>query len=303
MSVFFLGSNAFAVPSLKAIVELGLHPIVITKPDKPAKRGQKISGTDVKEAAQKLGLSIWQPASLNEMIEPIKKEKPELIVSIAYGGYIPPEILSIPKLGTINLHPSLLPKYRGAAPVERALMAGETETGVTVAYVTHEWDAGDLLAQEKASMDAEADAGSLLNELANQGAGLLKKTLPIVLSEKAKAVPQDSKKATYAPRIKENERLIDWTKSAGEIVNQIRGLSPHRAAQTTFRMKRLNIYKGKEIQASGKPGTVLSISSEGPVIAAKKNAVLLFSVKPENKNQMSGRDFVNGYAIKEKEQL
>jgi len=299
--LIFLGSSAFAVPSLQAVAELGFHPLVITKPDKPARRGQKLTGTALKEKAEELQLSLLQPVSLKEpeLVEAMKKENPELIISIAYGGYIPPEILDIPKLGTINLHPSLLPKYRGAAPVERALMAGEVKTGVTLAYVSPEWDAGDVLAQIDCAINPEDDAGTLLAKLAEAGASLLKKQLPLILDGKAVAHPQDHPKATMAPKIAESETWIDWQRPAQELVNQVRGLSPHRAVQTRFRDKLLKIYKAAVVPVQGTPGFVAAVTPEGPAVAAKKEAVLLLKVKPENRKEMSGRDFVNGYAIEE----
>jgi len=281
------------------LIDLGIAPIVLTKPDKPAHRGQKLQATPVKSSALLHQLSVLQPPTLKDptVVEQLKNENPDLFVSIAYGEYIPKEILEIPKLGTINLHPSLLPKYRGAAPVQRALMAGETETGITVAEVTQAWDAGDILAQERFPIAPEDDTGSLLDKLADRGAAMLKGLLPKLLDNKVARTPQNHPEATFAPMIRDEERWIDWKRPADEIVNLIRGLSPKPGARARFKGGQLLIYRARTVSTSGTPGTVVSLEKEGPAIAAGEGALLPLDLLPENRKRMSGKDFMNGYHL------
>ena len=296
-NVIFLGSSSFALPSLQVLLENGISPLIITKPDRPAKRGKKLQPTSVKERALQLNLPILQPSSLSDpnFKKSLKSENPDLMISIAYGEYIPKEVLAIPRLGCINLHPSLLPKYRGAAPVQRALMAGAKVTGVTIAYVEEDWDAGDILLQETSPIDPNDNAGSLLNKLAIQGGELLLKTLHILKEGRVKAEPQDHSKATYAPKIKDEETMIKWNQGAEEIRNFIRALSPSPGARSKLNGMMIKISKAKVIPGSGdSPGKIVELEKEGPVVSTKQERLLLLEVQPENRKLISGKDFING---------
>jgi methionyl-tRNA formyltransferase len=301
--IIFFGSSSFAVPPLKALLEMGFSPLVITKPDKPAGRGKKIRATPVKQWALECGLDVWEPTTLNSEVfyEALFKRSPDLIVSAAYGAYIPPNILQLPPFGSINLHPSLLPKYRGAAPVQRALMAGEEETGVTLAYMVEKWDAGDILLQKACQILPEDNAGTLLEKLAYEGSLLLKEALPLIFERKIQAFPQDEKQASYAPKLKEEEAWLNWERPAQELVNQVRALAPEPGASTRYRGGRLKVLKALLFQATGAPGKVLALEKEGPVVACKEGAILLAVVQPENRKIMLGKDFINGYRIQKGE--
>lgn len=278
---------------------MGIAPAVVTKPDKPAKRGQQLQATPVKAAAVKLQLPIHQPEHLSDFtfMNYLSAEKPDLILSIAYGEFIPSEILRMPRLGCINLHPSLLPKYRGAAPVQRALMAGESKTGITLAYVTEAWDAGDILLQEPYPIEPDDDAGRLLGKLGDAGASLIKKAMPLILEKKFQATPQVEREATYAPKIKGSETWINWKMSGSEIRNFIRGLSPEPGARTRFNTSLVKIYSARVLPQSGTQGIIIDLEKDGPVVACGNDAIVLTQIQPENRNIMSGKDFMNGYRL------
>lgn len=282
-----------------ALMELGHRPIVITKPDKPSGRNNRIQSTPVKKAALEMNLEVWTPENLksSEIFEKILEKKPVLIVTAAYGEYIPSRFLELPSRGCINVHPSMLPKYRGAAPVQRALMAGETETGVSIATVAEKWDSGDILLQESFAISPVENAATLLEKLANRGAALLKKVVPMLLEGDAKRIPQDEGKATYAEKIQDKDLWIDWNLPAEKIANQVRGLAPDPGARSLHREVMIKVLKAQAVQGIGAPGTILRLEQEGPVVAAGANSVLFLEAQPQNRNVMSGRDFVNGFRL------
>ncbi len=282
-------------------MELGFSPLVVTKPDKPRKRGHELLGTPIREKATSLGLEIWPLETLREaaVVSKFKEWKPDLIVSIAYGGYIPKELLTLPSIGCVNLHPSLLPHYRGAAPVQRALMAGETETGLTLATVSEQWDAGDILFQERHAIDLDDNAGTLLERLAHRGASLISSAIPSLLQKKIVATPQDGTQATYAPKIQDEETWIGWSHRASDITNQIRGLAPTPGARTHFPGGVAKIFKAQVVPGEGLPGSLLRLEKEGPVVGTGERALLLLFVQPENRKVMTGKDLVNGYRLQE----
>lgn len=297
--IIFLGSSSFAVPSLKSLVESKFFPLVITKPDKPSGRGKKTGNTPIKKAAQELGLNLLQPETLKapEVHRKFQQEAPLLIISIAYGDYIPPEILKLPRAGCVNLHPSLLPKYRGAAPVQRAIMAGDKETGITLAYVTPQWDAGDVLMQEPAPIEVHDTSGSLLQKLAIKGGSMLQRALPLLLEGKLSGVPQESSKATFAPKIKESESWIDWNAPAVVIFNLVRGLAPAPSAKTKLSGKLIKIHQVELVSGRASPGEIADLREQGPVIGTGTQLLVLRMVQPENRKIISGKDFINGYRL------
>lgn len=290
----FLGSGDFAVPCLRTLCALSLHPMVITKPDKPAGRGKRQQATPVKTASRQLGLEILELETLQNSLSlrKIHDKKPELLISAAYGNYIPPDLLIYPSL---NVHPSLLPKYRGAAPIERVLMAGETLTGVTIAYIAEEWDSGDIVLQQSYPIAPEENAGMLREKLAALGATLLGEAIAKFFAGQLTAIPQDSSKKSFAPKIKEEETWIHWTRPALQIHNQIRGLSPAPGARSLFRGTRIKILQSRMVSGGGKPGDILRLEPEGPVVSAREEALLFLQVQPENRKIFSGKDFLNGY--------
>lgn len=256
----------------------------------------------MKEAALRLGLDVWEPGDLKapEFFLLFQNENPDLIVSAAYGGYIPVEILNLPPRGAVNLHPSLLPRYRGAAPVQRALMAGEAETGVTLAMMSEKWDAGEILAQEKFSVRPDDDAGSLLDRLAIEAARILKNALPAILEGKAARTPQDHAQATFAPAIKKEDQRIDWNAPARGVVNRIRGLAPEPGARAAFGGAGVTIFKASardDAGAAAGPGVIVRVEKEGPVVAAGSGAVVIERLQPDSRKILTGREFVNGYRV------
>jgi methionyl-tRNA formyltransferase len=258
-------------------------------------------------------LPVLEPVDLKsfEFFERLKEKESDLIFSAAYGSYIPTEILHLPKFGSINLHPSLLPLYRGAAPVQRALMSGARESGITLAYMTEKWDQGEILAQKSFPVLEEDDSGTLLEKLAEAGVFLLDQTLPKLFRKEIVPVPQDDSKATYAPALKKEETWIQWGKPAEKIHNQIRGLSPDPGARTLFQGKQIKILKAGVLEEKGltefgvrlallpqmQPGTIIGIEPEGPVVVCGKDLLLILKIQPESRGILSGRDFLNGYRV------
>lgn len=303
-------SSQFAIPSLDFFLKEGCQMLIVTKPDKPSGRGKQLKPTPVKKWGVEHLITVLEPEHLKgiEFFKKLSKETPDLIYSAAYGSYIPLEILKLPKLGAVNLHPSLLPLYRGAAPVQRALISGAVETGVTLAYMTEKWDQGEILAQKKFPISEDDDAGTLLEKLAAEGVSLIEEILPRLLEGKVASITQDDSKATYASVIKKEETWIQWEKSAEEVKNQIRGLSPEPGARTLFQGKQVKILKAKiweenkpfASNAAGneiQPGVIYRIESDGPVVFCGRGSLLLLKVQPESRNVLNGKDFVNGQRV------
>ncbi len=301
LKVVFMGTPDFAVPSLKKLVEKGYDvKLVITQPDKPAGRGKKLTPPPVKVAAKELGIPVYQPERVKDNEElrgKLLSINPDLIVVAAYGKILPEWLLNIPKYGTINVHASLLPRYRGASPIQWALLNGEEETGVTIMKVIPELDAGDIISQRRVKIEREDNAKTLHDKLAEVGAELLVETIPLYVSGKLKPVPQNEEEATYCPQIKKEMGEIDWTRSSREIFNQIRAFTPWPSAYTTFRGKRVKILKAEPVEGSGKPGEVIEAGRE-LIVATGKGALRVERLRPEGRKEISGEEFVRGYRVK-----
>lgn len=296
-----MGTPDFAVPSLKKLVESGYDvKLVVTQPDKPAGRGKKVTPPPVKVVAEELGIPVYQPEKVKENDE-LKKRllevEPDLIVVAAYGKILPEWLLNLPKYGTINVHASLLPKYRGASPIQWALLNGEEETGVTIMKVIPKLDAGDIISQKRVKIEKEDNAKTLHDKLAEVGAELLVKTLPLYVSGKLKPVPQNEEEATYCPQIKKEMGKIDWRESAEKIFNKIRAFTPWPSAYTTFKGKRVKILKGEPVEGSGEPGEVIE-AGKNLIVAAGKGALKIERLRPEGRKEISGEEFVRGYRVK-----
>ncbi|MBQ5566877.1 MAG: methionyl-tRNA formyltransferase, partial [Oscillospiraceae bacterium] len=248
MRIVFMGTPEFAVASLKRLVEDG-HEIcgVFTQPDKPKNRGMKLVFPPVKEFALSQGLPVFQPESMKEesAVELLRSLKPELSVVAAYGQILPEEALQVPTLGSINVHASLLPRYRGAAPINWAILNGETETGVTIMYMAKKLDAGDIVTVRRTPIDPNEDAETLFARLAELGAQLLSETIPLIESGAATRTPQDEAQSTYAPMLSRALSPIDWKKPSRVILDQIRGLVPWPVASTVLDGKTLKIYQAQ----------------------------------------------------------
>lgn len=296
-----MGTPEFAVPSLEILISEG-HDIcgVFTQADKPKNRGMAVTPPPVKECALTHRLDVYQPDKLgSEAVDIIKRLSPELIVVVAYGKMLPQEIISFPKYGCINIHASILPKYRGAAPIAWAVLNGERETGVTAMYMAEEMDSGDIIEIYKTSIGEEETTEELYHRLKDLGAELLRDTIKNIAAGKAKRTPQDESQVTYAPKITKSMAPIDWEKPAEEIINHIRGLIPWPVATAEIFGKTLKVYKAvKGGNNQNKPhGTVVSLSDAGIEISCKDSTVIIKELQPEGKRRMKSADYLRGLRL------
>lgn len=303
MKLIFMGTPAFAVPTLEALHNKG-HQIsaVFCQPDRPAGRGRGLSFSPVKQKGMALNLPVHQPERLNEaqVVQTISNLKPEALVVVAYGLKLPDDVLNIPQFGAINLHPSLLPKYRGAAPVNHALINGDRTTGISSILMNSRMDAGDILLQDEIPIGPEEDAGELEQRLGLLGAELMARSLDVLSSGNCDPKKQDDSLVTVAPKLSPNDGRIQWSQTATQIDNRIRGVTPKPGAFTLFKGNRLEITKARiysqTINSGYKPGTVIAIDkNEGPVVTTGGGVVALLKVKPQGKREMSGEEFIRGY--------
>lgn len=303
MRIVFMGTPDFAVPSLKALVEAG-HEVcgVFTQPDKPKNRGMKFQASPVKEFSLSVGIPVFQPAKMRdgEAMGILRELSPELIVVAAYGKILPPDILSLPRLGCVNVHSSLLPKYRGAAPINWAILNGEDETGVTIMYMAEGLDTGDILAQEVTPIRIEENAAQLFERLANIGAKLLVKTVEQLEMGDVKAVPQDDSLSCYAPMLSKELSSMDWGKTARQLHDQVRGLYPWPAATTVLDGVRCKILRTSlpELYTQQAPGIVLQADKRGLRISCGGGGVLeIVELQPDGKKAMAASAFLMGHPI------
>lgn len=301
--ILFMGTSEFAIPSLDKISKSEYELIgVITQPDKPTGRHYKLTPPKVKEFANKLNIKVWQPISLKdkEGLELIRNLKPDLVVVVAFGQILSEEFLQIPKIGSINLHASLLPKYRGASPIHHAIIQGETKTGVTIAWISKELDAGDIIGQEEVNIDPDDTAGTLSQKLSLIGADLLLKSITLINEGKVSRTKQDTSQVSYAPKLNKKDGLINWKKSDIEIHNLVRGLNPFPGAYTYYKNHILKIWTTEiEEEEEGKYGEVVKIfKDKGPVISTAKGCLLIRELQPANKKRLSGTEFISGYRLK-----
>lgn len=307
MRLIFFGTADFAVPSLAKLKSSGFEiSCVVTAQARPKGRGLKVMPSPIKIKAQEIGLEVYEPENPNsrEFYELLAKKNPEVCVLVAYGYIIKPPLLFLPKKGFVNLHPSLLPRYRGAAPINWAIMRGEKETGLTTFLMNEKIDAGGIIRQKKVGIEPEATAGELSQKLALIGAELLVETLQLINQGDYSTIPQDDSAISLAPKIKNSDRVIIWARSSLEIHNQIRGLSPEPACYTFFRGKRVEIYRSnlKSVwngQSSNKyePGTIL-VPNKDLIVATGSGVLMINQLKIEGGKLITGRDFINGQRVK-----
>ena len=303
MRIVFMGTPDFAVPSLNALVDAG-HEIcgVFTQPDKPKNRGMKLQQSPVKERALELGLSVYQPAKMRdgEALGILRELKPDLIAVAAYGKILPVDILELPRLGCVNVHSSLLPRYRGAAPINWAILNGDDETGVTIMCMAEGMDTGDILAQAKTPIDINENAAQLFDRLAQMGGPLLVETVRALEAGTAKAVPQDDALASHAPMLSRELSPMDWNKTARQLHDQVRGLYPWPAATAVLdgiRCKILRTALSSE-DTNKAPGTVLQADKKGLRIACGDGGVLdILELQPDGKKAMAAPAFLLGHPI------
>ncbi|MFO7870051.1 MAG: methionyl-tRNA formyltransferase [Kiritimatiellia bacterium] len=307
MKMIFMGSAEFAVPSLNALLA-GPDKIqaVVTRPPKPRGRNRGLSPCPLCAFAGERGLPMVTPANVSspDTVRGLEDLAPDVIIVIAYGQLLKKRLLDIPRLACINVHASLLPKYRGAAPIQWAIAGGENLTGVTTMYMSEGMDEGDVILQETAPITREDTAASLHDRLAASAAGLLKTTLGLIREGKAPRKKQNSDEATYAPKLNRQDGQIDWTLSAEEIYNKVRGFNPWPGCWCRVPLsdsggnKRLKILKVEAEKAQGEPGTLLETGRADPVIAAGKGSVRLLCVQPEGGRRMSGAEYFRGLKIR-----
>ncbi|REE88629.1 methionyl-tRNA formyltransferase [Paenibacillus taihuensis] len=300
MRIVFMGTPEFAVPSLEAILEEG-HTIdlVVTQPDRPKGRKKTLTPPPVKEAALLRGLPVAQPERLrgSETVGQIAALKPDLIVTAAYGQILPKAVLEIPRLGCINVHGSLLPKYRGGAPIQRSIMNGETLTGVTIMYMAEGLDTGDMISVVEVPITDDDTSGTLFEKLTIAGAQLLRETLPSIEAGTVQAVQQNHEEATYSPNLTREDERIDWSRPARAIYNQVRGLSPMAGGFTIWNGEPFKVWGCKPMAQSrskAEPGTVLETTDAGIVVQTGEDALLLTVIQPAGKKAMNAVEWLKG---------
>lgn len=303
MKIVFFGTSDFAVSALGALFSSN-HKIlgVVTAADKAKGRGQKIAFSPVKIFAQKKNLALLQPESLRDerFIQCLKQKAADLFVVAAYGKILAKEILQIPKKFAVNLHSSLLPKYRGAAPINWAIIKGENRTGVTIFKMNEYTDQGEIILQEKTDISGSDSAVNLGERLAKIGARTLLQALDLIKQDKATFTKQDQRQASGAPKLKKEDGLIDWGLSASQIHNRIRGLQPWPGAFTYFNNKLLKIWESKVIEGEKEkmPGEIVDVGKDkGILVQAGKNRLLISVVQLEGKRKMSAAEFILGHSI------
>ena len=302
MNIVFMGTPDFATASLKALVEAGKYTIqtVVTQPDRPKGRGNKIIMSSVKEYALSQNLPVLQPEKVKapEFMAELETLQPDLIVVAAFGQFLPKALLDLPKYGCINVHGSLLPKYRGAAPIQYAILKGEKEAGVTIMQMDVGMDTGAMLSKVAVPIGPDMTLGELYDILKEKGAALLLETIDGLVAGTVKPVPQPEGEATYATLITRDMERIDWTKSARELHNQIRAFNPFPGSFTMMpNGKRLKLWASKVADQTCEgavPGTVLQASRGHFVIACGKGSLEILTCQPEGKKQMPAAQFVNG---------
>lgn len=302
MRILFMGTPEFAVEQLKRLVETG-HEIcgVFTQPDKPKNRGMKMTFSPVKEYALTHGLEVYQPTKMRDgnALAIVRELQPELIVVAAYGRILPEDILTLPPFGSINVHSSVLPKYRGAAPINWAILDGQKETGVTIMYMTRDLDAGDIVCSKKTDIMPDEDVRELTHRLALLGADALEDAIEKIADGTAVRTPQDHSASTYAPMLSKDLSPMDWTRSAQALHDQVRGLIPWPCASMELGGKKVKVFKtrmGGEINAAA--GTILTAGKQGLEIACGDgHSLWILELQAEGGKRMMSADYLRGHPV------
>lgn len=302
--VVFMGTPQFSVPILTMIHENGYEVLaVVTQPDRPVGRKKVLTPPPVKEEALRLGVKVIQPEKLKNSteLEEIIELNPDMIVTAAYGQILPKRLLDVPRLGCINVHASLLPKYRGGAPIHQAILDGQTKTGVTIMYMVEKLDAGDIISQREIPIGENDHTGSLFDKLSILGRDLLQDTLPSIIDGTNKRIPQIEAEATFAHNISREQERIDWSKSASDIYNQVRGLHPWPVAYTTLNGENVKVWWAKlgDSTSSLQPGSVTKINKDSFEIATGDGKTLaILDLQPSGKKRMTAQDYLRGTGSK-----
>ena len=304
LRVVYMGTPEFAVPCLNMLIEEKYDlAAVVTQPDRPKGRGQKIAFSPVKETALGNGISILQPEKIKEpsFIEQITALKPDIIVVVAFGQFLPKILLDLPPLGCVNVHASLLPQYRGAAPIHWSVINGEAATGVTTMYMDIGMDTGDMILKESVSIGPEDTTGQIHDRLSQVGAKLLSETLMLIAAGQAPRTPQDHANASYAPLLKREHEQVNWHDSAHDIHNLIRGLNPWPGAFSSHDDKMFKIWHSRIVAHEGSvapSGTVIAVDGFEIQVATGRGIIALSEVQPASKRKMKAGEFARGYGIR-----
>jgi methionyl-tRNA formyltransferase len=303
--VIFMGTPQFAVPSLRALAGGPYMLTVVTQPDRPAGRGGKLTPPPVKVAAEELGLPLMQPVSLRDpdFRQEMAELRPEVTVLVAYGEYVPPSLLDLPRRGSVNLHPSLLPRWRGSTPIQSAILEGDLDTGVSIILMDRGLDTGPVLAQRRVPIEAEETTPQLSGRLAEVGAGLLGETLPLWLRGAIEPRPQGDEGVTLTRELKKEDGLIDWGRPAEEIARRVRAMQPWPGAHTYWQGRVFKVLRARQAEAPGAealpPGTVATMSAAGrgktPAVSTGNGALELIEVQLEGKPPTEARALLSGY--------
>ncbi|MEY4480738.1 MAG: methionyl-tRNA formyltransferase [Bacillota bacterium] len=308
--VLFMGTPDFSVASLETLLtDARIEVIgVVTQPDRPKGRKMVLTPPPVKAAAVAHGIPVYQPDKLRaaESVEQLVALQPDLIVTAAYGQILPLSILELPRLGCINVHASLLPEYRGGAPIHRSIIDGKLETGVTIMYMAEGLDTGDMISKVVVPITATDNTGTLHDKLSVAGATLLHETLASLISGTVQAIPQDNDLATYAPNISRSDERIDWSKSSEALYNQVRGLNPWPVAFTTWQDANFKVWEAQvgsiseysNIDQDALPGTVVAMDASGVHVRTGNGLLILTEVQPAGKKRMAASEFVRGNTMR-----
>ena len=300
MRVVFMGTPDIAATCLKRILDDGSDVVAVyTQPDRPKGRGMKLTFSPVKEVALAAGIPVYQPENFKEeeTVQTLRDLQPDVVAVVAYGRILPQSVLDIPKFGCINIHASVLPKYRGSAPYQWAVLDGLKETGVTAMYLVREMDAGDIIDVSKTPIGTDETAGELLDRLAVLGAELLVKTLGRIEKGEATATPQDPSQVSYAPMLDKSMCPIDWTKTAQQVHDHVRGLHPWPVATANLAGTNFKIHATAIVDGSGAPGTILGLTKTGLQVACGEGAVEIRSLQAEGGKRMNASDYFRGHPL------
>jgi methionyl-tRNA formyltransferase len=302
----FMGTPEFSLSTMQGLIDFGVNLCAVyTQPDRPKGRGKKLAPPPVKELALKYAVPVYQPLKLRDpaVVEELRQLAPDLIVVVAYGQILPKSVLEIPKYGCINVHASLLPRYRGAAPINKAIVDGETETGVTTMYMDVGLDTGDMLVKRTTPIGEQETAGEVHDRLARLGNEAMEETLRQLCAGTLVAQKQDDALSNYAPMLKKNDGCIDWQRSARDIHNQVRGLDPWPGAYTALQGDVLKISQTSVEAGAGTPGSVISAAADGVCIACGDGVLRIGELQLPGKKRLTAADFLRGCPLVSETQL
>ncbi|MBK8062729.1 MAG: methionyl-tRNA formyltransferase [Betaproteobacteria bacterium] len=303
MRIVFAGTPEFAAAALQSLIEAGHHiPLVLTQPDRPAGRGMKLLASPVKQLAERLGLSVHQPAGLRDphALQPVLDARPDVLVVAAYGLILPPELLGLGRHGALNIHASLLPRWRGAAPIQRAILAGDARTGITIMQMDAGLDTGPTLAMQEVAIDAADTAGTLHDKLAALGARMIVHALQELAAGNVPTHPQPAVGVTYAAKIAKREAALDWRLPAVELERKVRAFNPHPGAHAALRGTQVKVWRARPVAGTGTHGEVLAASDAGILVACgagQPGALELLELQRAGGKRLSAAAFLQGFAL------